>query len=510
MNKTLFVALALGVMIALVAHGRDWYVDPRIGDDSASGLGPKVAEGNGPVKTIARGIALAQPGDTVHLAPTVYRDKGEQVGIYDKSGEPGKPITIDGHGAVIDGVAKLDPSEWTRVSPGLYKNSTIFKKHVNNEDAMSIFAFVFDGVINRMGRTQKGAVSNWAWKAPADLQPGEWTYQKAENHALYIKIDPARTLADENIDVPIVNSACQISGAVSHIVIKNLTTKHCWNDGFALTTGNKPNSKVRDITYENIRAIDIGDDGFSAHGDCEVTVDGYTAIGCGTGFCTGGSGTYRRVVIMNTFGMAVNFYEGGDGKHVLTDSLIAVDGHSFAYFTQSSPGQRVDVTMRNCVLVVKPGCGATPFLRVYDTTSLTCENCTIFNQGPVLGKASALTLNHCVLAGGPDYSMNLPTPANWHADHNAYDLGSIIVGSVYYYPKTVETYKAASAQDANSSWQSLTVEQVFDPSKRPPWLAPDIGADLSKIPAIPGGKISLLECATEVCRPLKAKAPTHP
>ena len=69
------------------------HVDPRGGDDRNDGVAA-------PVKTIARGIRLAQPGDTVHLAPVRYFESAD---LSNKHGEPGKPITLDGHGAVLDG-----------------------------------------------------------------------------------------------------------------------------------------------------------------------------------------------------------------------------------------------------------------------------------------------------------------------------------------------------------------------------------------------------------------------
>ena len=71
------------------------------------------------VPTIAQAIKLAQPGDTIHLEPKVYRD---YAGFYGKKGEPGRPITLDGHGARLEGSDPIDPAKWTDVAPGLFKN----------------------------------------------------------------------------------------------------------------------------------------------------------------------------------------------------------------------------------------------------------------------------------------------------------------------------------------------------------------------------------------------------
>lgn len=56
--------------------------------------------------TIAQAIKAAMPGDTIHLEPKVYRD---YAGFYAKQGEPGKPITLDGHGATLEGSDPLNP-----------------------------------------------------------------------------------------------------------------------------------------------------------------------------------------------------------------------------------------------------------------------------------------------------------------------------------------------------------------------------------------------------------------
>ena len=99
----------------------DLYVNPETGSDTANGRSAEIKAGNGPFKTIARAIATAKPGDTIHLAPMTYTN--ECVVFRNKSGEPGKPITLDGHGAVIDGSDPLIERDWHEVGPGLYRNT---------------------------------------------------------------------------------------------------------------------------------------------------------------------------------------------------------------------------------------------------------------------------------------------------------------------------------------------------------------------------------------------------
>ncbi|MFM9961519.1 MAG: DUF1565 domain-containing protein [Planctomycetaceae bacterium] len=91
----------MSLVLPSAVGASDLHVDPLAGDDAHDGAAR-------PVKTIARAIRLAQPGDTIHLRPVTYRD---WAGFFDKSGEPGKPITLEGHGATLDGSDPLDSQE---------------------------------------------------------------------------------------------------------------------------------------------------------------------------------------------------------------------------------------------------------------------------------------------------------------------------------------------------------------------------------------------------------------
>ncbi|NQV25564.1 MAG: DUF1565 domain-containing protein, partial [Rhodopirellula sp.] len=97
------------------AEARDLQVDPGIGDDGNDGT-------TSPLKTIRHAIRSAEAGDTIHLKPAVYH---EYAGFYNTRGEQGKPITLDGHGATLDGSDVIDPAMWTEVSPGLFKNDEL-------------------------------------------------------------------------------------------------------------------------------------------------------------------------------------------------------------------------------------------------------------------------------------------------------------------------------------------------------------------------------------------------
>ena len=206
-------------------------------------------DGHGPVRSIARAIQLAQPGDTVDLA-SVDQPYKESAVFTNRSGEPGRPIVLDGHGATLSGCEPLKIADWKMVAPGRYRTTRL----PNKSSQVSRFYFLFDGVPNHMGRSSKGVHA--PFKKPDDLKPGEWTFVQTEG-AYYIQIDPARKLADCRIEVPVRLNGVQISGKCSHLVIRNLTATHVYNDGYNI------HGTTRDISFENITAIECGDDGLA-------------------------------------------------------------------------------------------------------------------------------------------------------------------------------------------------------------------------------------------------------
>jgi hypothetical protein len=87
------------------------HVDPK-GDDQGDGSEAK------PFRTIQHAADLAQAGDTVLVAPGIYRERIAPP----RGGKEGTPITFRSsvkHGAIIRGSDPWMP-QWRKVSPGLY------------------------------------------------------------------------------------------------------------------------------------------------------------------------------------------------------------------------------------------------------------------------------------------------------------------------------------------------------------------------------------------------------
>lgn len=124
----LCVCLVLSMAISAQSDGINYFVSPE-GDDDGSGLSV-----SRPFRTIQQALQLAQPGDTIHLAPGHYYQDVYTV----RDGEAGKPITITGPAsAVVHGLT----------------SNRIFQVH---HDHITLIGFAIDGLRrnaepNRMG-----------------------------------------------------------------------------------------------------------------------------------------------------------------------------------------------------------------------------------------------------------------------------------------------------------------------------------------------------------------------
>jgi hypothetical protein len=292
---------------------RHFYADPALGDDRAAGTAAA------PVRTLARAVSLLRPGDTLHLAgagaASTYRETLE---ILDLAGTPGAPVTIDGHGATLDGCDPVPRKDWREVSPGLYSNVRLIDQLSETNDATKLqrMFFVIDGVHQRMGRTSKGR--DPGLKKPADLAPGEWTFA-ARGRAFYVRLDG--TFADDRARIlaPVRRNGVSLMGlrGIHDLVIKNITVTRVLNDGF-----NLHGHGIARVRFENIAAAGCGDDGFSAHEDADHEIDGLAATGNSTGLANAYATALRARGLRLEGNHAVDLYLGHSARAEIADSII--------------------------------------------------------------------------------------------------------------------------------------------------------------------------------------------
>jgi len=318
--KPLSLLLLLSLPLTSL-RAETYHVDLVKGNDANPGTADL------PFHTTAKGIAKAQAGDIVVIAK-IDSPIRESLLIRQKSGEEGKPITIDGQDNLFTGSDPLKPEDWKPVDglPGVYRNDHLVPglkpADKNNAFVIQRYIMIWDDQPNRMGRTSKGRHEPFV--PVAKIQPGQWTYVDAEA-AFYVAIDPAKTLADYKIETPVRLNGVGISGTCEHWVVKNVKVSRVINDGFNL------HGHTRDFVLENIEATECGDDGVSEHEDSELTIHGLVSRRNSTGICHGDqTASWSDHVILED-NYAANLFLR-NGTHVFADSVISaaapVDGNN--------------------------------------------------------------------------------------------------------------------------------------------------------------------------------------
>ncbi len=337
--------------------------------------------------TIAHAIKMALPGDTIHLEPKVYRD---YAGFYMKKGEPGKPITLDGHGATLEGSDPIDPAKWREVSPGLFANDDLLPGL--SDAVIGRWFFLFDDKMQLMGRTSKGRSA--PLKKPEDLQSGEWTFLKDPSRekppskaifgTFYLKLATGQSLAEAKVFAPMRSAGVQFGGDNAHLVIKNLTATHPYNDGFNI------HGDCRDVVFENIRAIECGDDGISAHESAQYRVDGFVSIGNSTGICDTGTAqtSYNRVFIAECVAFDLFFLD--DGRYKLTNAVIFSKAQN-PFTVTSREDQHCELEMDNVLFrrLVEPRKALVAKTALVRAKRLTMENITFDARGELKHEGAA-------------------------------------------------------------------------------------------------------------------------
>jgi hypothetical protein len=380
---------------------RAFFVNNESGSDQASGLSPDQA-----VRSMAQGVSLLRPGDTLHLAVTgqPYRETlhlGDGFG-----GAPGKPIVIEGHGATLTGCDPLRLDGWAAAgAPGLYRSAKFLcelEEFGDPAKLMRVF-LLFDGVMQRMGRSSKGAKARF--KAPTELKPGEWTYVEAEK-LFYIKV--SGQLADAKIEAPYRRNGVAVRSpkiAATHVVIKDLIVCHVLNDGFNL------HGATKDFLLQNIAAYECGDDGVSPHETCEVTIDGYWGVGNSTGMGNGNLSVTKASNVRLEGNTAHQFMTGHAPITELRNALIiAAPGTQPINVTNA---QDTRLKLDN-VQIVSP-----PNQKVLNVVNSQIDARRITAVGPAWENAGTIRVTESVIGGSS--VTNLPD-GSWKGERNVYAI----------------------------------------------------------------------------------------
>ena len=264
------------VLTSVILCGADIYVDYEKGNNRNPGTkaAPKAAFGGA--------LQIANPGDTIYILPSAKPIRDTLI-VRKKSGLPGKPITVDGMNNIFLGTEPVDLKKWKEIKPGFFSYKTVAGTNISNR-----YFMVFDGMIRRMGRFNKGA-GGASFKQPDQLAPGEWTIVRTTHRGgrnydteyIFRLPENCKTPAEAGVEEPIVHriSGVNIAQNCNYITFRNIIVKNFLNDGYNI------HINCRNIRFENIAAVDCGDDGISAHENCQIFVKNMVVIGCSTCAC---------------------------------------------------------------------------------------------------------------------------------------------------------------------------------------------------------------------------------
>lgn len=419
------------------AAPREIHVDPASGDDTNDGR-------HDPVKTIARAVRLSQPGDTIHLSPGVYYESAD---LTNKHGLYGKPITLDGHGAVLDGSEPVTTETWEQVSPDLYRRPHLYKR--TDDAIVSRWFLLWDGKMVRMNRCSKGPSE--PLKQTADLQPGEWTYVKGED-AFYLRLSPGQDLDKANIRYPARSNAVVASQAGSWLTVRNVTGTHVYNDGFNI------HGAQRNLVFENIAAVECGDDGFSAHEDGDCRIDGFVSMRNATGLCdTGTSRTfYRNVFISECDGFDLYFI---GLEHSLENAVIESRAARAFWLdgAQLTDGAACRLSLNN-ISIRRTG-GGRQEMRIGVGGRLFARNCTFDGLNVMVTPGAAVEWKNCTFCGQTKPDLLIFRNAIWRGEGNRYDIRSLRVDQTSFTAARFADFQKHTGSETNSHWEASTTGQ---------------------------------------------------
>ena len=242
--------------LVATSSAADLYVDNMTGDDRRNGQTPEsFGAGNGPVRTIAKALRLANKGDRIILKanPEPYRESIAISGGY-HSGFLTFPFQIVGNGATLDGRLSLADAEWEFVTGEIFRV----------RPPKGAFQRLFIG-------DQLADFVEPNGDARPVLQPKQWTLLSGW---IYFCGEKGQIPSHYNL------SCCGLVTGITlyqvqDVVISDLTVR-----GFQLD-GVNAHDNVRQTKIQGIISIDNGRSGFTVGGASRVMIDQCDAAGNG-------------------------------------------------------------------------------------------------------------------------------------------------------------------------------------------------------------------------------------
>jgi hypothetical protein len=231
------------------AMGREVFVNNIAGDDRFGGDRAHDPAGlGGPVRTLAKALRLAGPGDTIVLAKTdaPYRESMSLVGSR-HSGTSQQPFTIEGGGAILDGSRPLPAEAWENYRGPIFR--------LRSPPTGSPLLFLD-------GRPAARTFAAENADGPPELQPRQWCSLRGQ---IYFCVDGSKLPRDYKLSATHLQTGVTLFH-VDRVQIANFIVQGFQVDGVSL-----PNS-ARDVRLTNVTCRGNGRAGIVVGGASSVTI----------------------------------------------------------------------------------------------------------------------------------------------------------------------------------------------------------------------------------------------
>jgi hypothetical protein len=397
-------------------------VDQARGDDARDGT-----EAQGPLRTLARGLALCGPGDTLAIVPgeAPYH---ESLVVGGRGGLPGRPLIVEGNGAVLSGLQALPAEAWQDRGDGRWFLPTAVR-----------YGSLLPFLVRPDGTRVPEAAKAEALSAGQAL----WDAQ-----GILLRCPIGQHPAELGLRGTLLDAGVSLNGA-SYVTVRNLTCEYFANDGFNV------HGSCQGLFFENVVARHNGDDGFSVHEDVGVAVYGGWFHGNTFGIqdVNLSRSIYCGVRVENNRAHGVHFT---GGAHSLTDSLVRDNLQDQVRVDRDpAPHMGVDgdnpLTAGTVYLYNDAIVGGRTGILATAGTRVAVRACYVAGAKTgiqALG-AAVLHVNGSVVTDCTDRELHCESAA-CRFDGNLYWPGRLGWGAALFTPAQFAEYQSASGQDGSS------------------------------------------------------------
>jgi hypothetical protein len=230
------------------ADAKDIFVNNQAGNDQFRGEVPQNVGGqDGPVRSIARALRLADRGDRIVLAKTdqPYRESITLAGVR-HSGQYRQPFLMEGNGAILDGSAPIPPDTWQFFRGAVFRFQPLQVSH------QQLFLD---------GRPAVRASADATSQDVPDLKPLQWC---SVGGRIYFCVEKTKLPRDYQLSCAHLQTGVTLY-RVERCVIRDLTVQGFQFDGIALAN--------------NARDVSIVSTECRWNGRCGISVGGVSSVG---------------------------------------------------------------------------------------------------------------------------------------------------------------------------------------------------------------------------------------